>query len=292
MDGGDALRYPLLHGCFLMMMTPPTNLESRLPAALPERPGIGEGARSFFGGFGFVLSKPDVWPLAIVPIAIALALSATLGWSIVAFLPSRIEVLLGPSSSAAFGVLAFLVKVVATLMAILVAALISFGLAQPLSGPALERIVRRVEADLGAPTWPKTSILEDVSRSLQSVLVGYAFGLPTLAVLFVLGLIFPPLTVVTIPLKIVVTAILITWDVCDYPLSIRGIPISERVSFLARNIRPVIGFGLGLALISLIPCALLLVVPSGVAGAARLVFAIERWEAATGRAPSGGPQLR
>jgi CysZ protein len=272
------------------MMTPPPNPSSQLAAARPERPGVGEGARSLFGGFGFVLSKPDVWPLAIVPVAVALALSATLGWTIVALVPARIEALLGPSSSAAFGILAALLKVVATLVAILLAAIISFTLAQPLSGPALERIVRRVEADLGAPTWPKTSLFEDVSRSLQSVLVGSAFALPILAVLFILDFIFPPIAVVAIPLKIVVTAVLITWDVCDYPLSIRGIPISERVSFLARNIRPVLGFGLGLALISLIPCALLLVLPAGVAGAARLVVAIERWEAAARGSP-GAPRI-
>jgi CysZ protein len=38
------------------------------------------------------------------------------------------------------------------------------------------------------------------------------------------------------------------------------------------------GFGFGLGLLSLVPCALLLVLPAGVAGAARLTRRIELFE--------------
>ena len=56
--------------------------------------------------------------------------------------------------------------------------------------------------------------------------------------------------------------------------------MGDRVAFLGRNIRPVQGFGLGLALLSLVPCLIVLVLPAGVAGAARLVLTLERWEKA------------
>lgn len=259
------------------------------PLAPAAPPGVGDGLRSLFAGVSFVLSNPGVWPLALVPIAIVIALLSGLSWATLAFVPPYIDELLGPSSSFAFSLLAGLVKLAATAAALLVAALLSFGLAQPLSGPALERIVRRVESSMGAPAWPPTSLSADISRSLQSVLVGYAFGLPLLAVLFLIGALFPPAVVVTFPLKLVVTAILITWDLCDYPLSIRGIRVGDRVSFLKRNARAVLGFGLGLALLSLIPCALLVVLPSGVAGAARLVVLIERSEAARLGRPARPP---
>jgi CysZ protein len=265
---------------------PPPQRSPLVPAAPP---GVGDGLRSLFAGVNFVLSNPSVWPLALVPIAIAIALLSGLAWATLAFIPPYIGKLLGHSGGFGFKLLAGLIKFAATAAALLVAALLSFGLAQPLSGPALERLVRRVESSMGAPPWPPTSLFADISRSLQSVLVGYAFGLPILAVLFIIGAIFPPAVVVTFPLKLLVTAILITWDLCDYPLSIRGIRVGDRVSFLKRNVRAVLGFGLGLALLSLIPCALLIILPSGVAGAARLVVLIERWEAARLGAPLRPP---
>lgn len=256
------------------------------------RPGAKEGLRSFFGGFGFILSNPGVWPLALVPVAVALALFGGLGYLAAELVPPRIEALFGDPAArgTAWGVVAWLVKALALALALLAAALVSFGLAQPLSGPALERIVRRVEAQLGAPPWPNTSFIADIARSLQTVIVGFAFALPLLALLFVIDVFVPPAIVVTFPAKLVVTALMITWDLCDYPLSIRGVGAGERVAFFRRNSRAALGFGLGLALISLVPCLIVLALPAGVAGAARLVVTIERWERGDkGAPPSPSP---
>lgn len=241
------------------------------------RPAFGAGIRALAGGFGFVLTNPAIWPLALVPIAAALVVSTLLGTAAVATIPAQIQALLGARVG---GFLATVLGVVATALALLVALLIGFALAQPLAGPALERIVRRVEARLGAPPWPPTSFVTDVLRSLESVVVTYAFGLPILTVLFLVSLAFPPAALVTTPLKVLVTAIVVAWDLCDYPLSIRGVPVGARVLFMKRNATAMLGFGFGLALLGLLPCLLLLVLPAGVAGAARLVVEIERWEAA------------
>lgn len=253
------------------------------PAAGP--PGLGDGMRALFGGFGFLFTNPGVWIFALVPVAIALSLFGMFGWLALATVPSGVDSLFGAPTTTAGGIVASVLTVAAVVAVLLVAALVSFGLAQPLSGPALERIVRRVEKKLGAPTWPPTSIFDDMLRSLQSVIVGYAFGLPLLAVLVGINIVFPPAVVVTFPLKIAVMAMLLTWDFCDYPLSIRGVAIGTRVAFLRRHLRPVIGFGIGLALLSLLPCALLIVLPAGVAGAARLIVTIERWESSQGVPP-------
>lgn len=271
------------------MITPATPDQSPIER-LPARPGVKEGLRSFFGGFGFILSNPGVWPLALVPIAVALALFGVLGYLAADLIPPQIEALFGArsASSMAMGVVAWLVKALALLVALLAAALVSFGLAQPLSGPALERIVRRAEAELGAPPWPNTSFIGDIARSLQTVIVGFAFALPLLALLFVIDLFVPPAIVVTFPAKLLVTALMITWDLCDYPLSIRGVRAGDRVAFLRRNVKAALGFGIGLALVSLVPCLIVLVLPAGVAGAARLVLTIERWER-TQAAPQGPP---
>jgi CysZ protein len=144
--------------------------------------------------------------------------------------------------------------------------------------PVQTPLVPHVEASEGAPASPQTSFLVNLQRSLASVVVSWAFGLPVLALLFALSFVFPPAAVITFPLKLVVMAMLVAWDICDYPISIRGVPIRDRVVFMKRNAGAMVGFGFGLALMSLLPCALLLAIPAGVAGATRLIATIERAE--------------
>lgn len=248
------------------------------PKPGPKRPGFWAGLVAFFSGFGFLLVTPNVWLLAMVPVTIAIVLSGGLGYGAYRVVPGWIAGAIGPTTSTLGGVAAVAAEVTATLLAIMAALLIGFALAQPLSSPALERIVRRREESLGAPAWPPTSFVDDVLRSIQSVLVSAVFGLPLLGLLFLADLLIPGAVVVTFPLKVLVTAMLIAWDLCDYPLSLRGIPVLQRVSLIGRYLWPMLGFGVGLALLAILPCMLLLVLPAGVAGATRLVCEIERWE--------------
>jgi CysZ protein len=246
------------------------------PLAQPvDRPGFLDGTRALFAGFGFIARTPAVWPLALVPVAVAGLATLVLSGAGFALLLPKIAAALGK-----YAVLAVVAEVLAGILLLVVAALVGMGVAQPLSGPALNRIVRRVEAVEGAPAWPASGLLEDMGRALSSILVGYAFGLPLLALLAAITFFVPPAAVVTFPLKLVVLALLFSWDLCDYPLSIHGRPVAARITLVVRHLRAMIGFGFGLALLSLIPCAALLVLPIGVAGAARLMRRIERWEEA------------
>ncbi len=245
------------------------------PGPHDRRPGFLDGAAALFSGFGFVLRTRRAWPLAVIPVAVGSLVTALLGAGAVHLIVPRIARLFGER----WGPLATLVEVVVAVLVVFGAALVGFGLAQPLSGPALNRIVRLAEADIGAPDWPASGVVEDVGRALQSLAVSYAFGLPILGVLYVVTLLFPPLAPVTFSLKLVVLAILVTWDLCDYPLSIDGVPVRTRVAFMTRNAGAMVGFGFGLGVISLVPGAMLLVLPAGVAGAARLTRRIELFEA-------------
>lgn len=247
---------------------------SPLARPSPPRPGLGAGLGAMLNGLGIIVKTPAMWPLALVPAAIGTALSAALSVAAISVIPGLFIGWLGPTH----GTLATIAGVLATAVAVILALAVGFGLAQPLSGFALERIVHHVEAQEGAPAWPQSSFLVNLQRSLASVAVSAAFGLPILALLFAVNFVFPPAVVVTFPLKIVVVALLVAWDLCDYPLSIRGVPIRERVAFMGRNAAAMVGFGVGLALLSLLPCALLLAIPAGVAGATRLIATIERAE--------------
>jgi CysZ protein len=212
-------------------------------------------------------------------VGVALVLAGLLGALAVGGAPRLVTLLIGNHPDAAlWTVLVVVLQVLVTVLALGLALALSFALAKPISGPAIERIVRRVEGDLGAPGWPATSFFEDVGRSLQSSLVSFGFGVPLLALLALVSIVFPPASVVTVPLQIIVTGILISWDLCDTPLSIRGVSVGKRIDFMRHNLGAVMGFGVGIALLSFLPCTLVLVLPAGVIGAAHLTVEIERWE--------------
>ncbi|MEZ4296378.1 MAG: EI24 domain-containing protein [Polyangiaceae bacterium] len=259
---------------------------SNLPVATGPRalaggdaPGFGAGVGALFSGLGFMVATPSAWPLALVPAVFFLAITVAVGVAGFELLPGWITPMLGPWATKAHGALAIVVKVLVAIVSVLVGTVLGFAFAQPLSGPALEKLVRKVEAEEKAPAWPETTILADIWRSLEGLLLTTALTVPILAFLFMIELVFPPAAIVTMPLKVVVTALMLAWDLCDYPLSIRGMPIRARIAFLRRHLSAVMGFGLGLALLTLIPCAILLVLPIGAAGATKLVVQIERWEA-------------
>jgi len=230
------------------------------------------------------MGTTSVWGLAMVPISLALFVTTVLGGLALWKIPTLVESLMGDGGTA-HGVLTVALQLIVTLIAVVLSTVVGFGVAQTLSGPALEGLVRQREAALGLPARPATPFLTDIWRSLVSALLGMAFGLPILLILFVVELFAPYAVVITIPLKVLVMATIIGWDVCDYPLSVRGVPIGERMTFMWRNIRVVLGFSAGLVLLTLVPCALLLALPAGVAGATRLIRDIEQWERGSGYLP-------
>jgi CysZ protein len=254
-------------------------MQAQLTVPSP-RPGVWNGLRCLFSGFGWLLSTPGAWPYAAVPLLLFLVLASALGVGAVVFVPDWIADALGPSTGTWSRIGAGALRVLGTVAAVAVSTLIALALAQPLSGPALERLVRMQEAKLGAPERPETPFLLDVGRSLKSMLVGYAFGLPAALILLVLGWVLPFAVVVTVPLNLLVAAFTIGWDICDYPLSVRGMRVRDRVRILWRHKSAVLGFSFGLALAALVPCLLFLFLPAGVAGATRLIHELERHEGA------------
>jgi CysZ protein len=150
-----------------------------------------------------------------------------------------------------------------------------------LAGPALERLVRLQERALGLPERPETRFLVDIGRSLQSMLISWAIAIPPLLLLFLLDVVIPPAVIVTVPLKLLVTAYAIAWDMCDYPLSVQGLRVADRVRLIARHWSAVLGFSLALALAALVPCLPLLLLPGGVVGATRLVAELQRHDRAS-----------
>jgi CysZ protein len=248
---------------------------------MPRRPlSVLGGARAWFGGLGFVVSTPSVWRYAIVPVVIAGALLAVTGglvlWGSDALTMRLLAEYAATRPSWTIEVSRLVLRVVFALLGLLIAGFVSLSLAQPLSGFALDAISRRQEGALGSGPWPALPWLSSLLRSLRVTLTALAVGLPVLLILSAITLVFPAASVVTIPLKCVTTGLLTAYDLLDYPLSQRGFGPKARVAFIRQNLGAVIGFGVSAAASLLVPGLALLLLPGGVAGAARLVVAAEQ----------------
>lgn len=255
------------------------------PALAPAKPaelaaaaasqGFADGARAFGHGFKFIVLRPASWPLAIVPMVVALVLIA-----LVAAGAEGLAMHLGAElRRGAHGVglvLAWLGSVAMALAALLVSVLVGFSLAQPLSGFALDNISRQVETGLGGEPRPDGSFWETAWRGLRVTFAALLIGVPILGLLTLVSVVFSPAVVVTVPLKFIVSALLIAWDFLDYPLGLRGMRVRERLRWCRANLRGVLTFGLLCGAVLLVPGLGLVALPIGVAGATRLVVASER----------------
>jgi CysZ protein len=234
-----------------------------------------DGARAFFGGIGFVVSRPMMWPYAMVPVLVLLTLIAGLGtlglwgsWHIVS------AIIAGSSGWAEAG--RWLLEVLIGSVVLLVAVLLGFAFAQPLSAFALESISEKQQVALGGSQHAKPAFWSNMKRSIAVNLLGLAVGLPLFLILTIIELAAPPAAVVTWPLKFVLSALLLAWDLLDYPLGLRGTPLGARLRFFGRNLPSLFVFGALGAFILLVPGFGLLLLPFGVAGATRLVVWSER----------------
>lgn len=235
----------------------------------------GTALSAFVGGIWFVLKTPSVWPFASVPILTALLLACGLFGLGVNYADRVAKWLLGADAGAAGS---WAVWGVVVLLSLGLSALIALVLAQPLSGWALEAISRRQEQRLTGRCPPEPSFLRALWVGLRCSLFIVVAGGFLAVFLMTITLVFPPAAVVTVPLKVLMAAALLAWDLVDYPLGLRGLGIRARLRWARSHRWGFLTFGLLWAAVLLIPGIFLLVLPMGVAGATRLVVTAERNE--------------
>ncbi|MDB5220710.1 MAG: Sulfate transport system protein cysZ [Myxococcaceae bacterium] len=219
--------------------------------------GFFAGVRALFGGVAFIVTTPSAWGWAMIPVLVAGLLFGG-GGALAIWGGTKLSEYL-------------LLRIVFWAIGLVVAFFLAISLAQPLSGFALDAIARKQELALGGRTWPSQPALTGALRSLRVTLTALAIGLPILAALALVTFLFPPAAVVTVPLKFIVTGVLAAYDLLDYPLSLRGRTVSDRLVFIRANFAAVLGFGVATAALLLIPGVGLFLLPFGVAGATRMV---------------------
>jgi CysZ protein len=239
--------------------------------------GVSAGIRAFFGGIGFIIGTPGVWPFAAVPVLVLLLISIGLtvlgiygaGW--------LTEWIFGAEELSTWSKIgAWALKAVFWLLAILLAGLLGLMLAQPLSGFALDIIAQRQELALTGIRRPDPPRVAGMLRGLRVALLTLTVGAICFTFLFVLDLVFPLALVVTVPLKFLLVGWLLAWDFADYPLGLRAFGFRARLRWFGRNFAAVTVFGCMWSLMLVVPGVILLILPVGVAGATRLAVASER----------------
>lgn len=239
-------------------------------SSVARRLGFFDGVGAFFGGVGFIVGRPRMWGWALVPVLVAGALFGGLG---------ALAIWAGAEAAArmvedAAGL--WTLKLLFWLVGLVLAFVLAISFAQPLSGFALDAIARRQELALGGRAHPGHPLLASVLRSLRVTLAALAVTLPLLGALSLVTLVFPPASVVTVPLKLLVAGVAITYDFLDYPLGLRGAGVRARGAFLKAHFGAILGFGLSAAAVLLLPGVGLLLLPFGVAGATRMVVLADR----------------
>lgn len=236
----------------------------------PNAAGATRGLASTVSGIRFVVLRPASWPKAAIPAVVASSLFVLLA---------------GGGGAAAWrataglreGVPGYLVSGLLLAVSVAVAGVLALSLAQPASSFALDDLSRMREVSMGGVArvddgaiWPT------VWRSLRVTLAGLAVSAPIIVALALISALVPPAAVVTVPLKFVVSSLVIAWDLLDYPFGLRAMGVRARLAWMRENLGAVLLFGASTGALLLIPLLGLLVLPCGVVAATELVVRVER----------------
>lgn len=228
--------------------------------------------RQVFLAVRFAWQTPTTWPMMVVPIVLftVLTVAATLA-SVTWFVPWVVSLL--PSGEAWYLTAAEWATRFVLFFASFVAGIwTAVVLTPPLSGPALERLVAIQERAMFVPERAETGFFYELLIGLKAQFIALSFGVPIVLLLTVVEWLVPPLALLTIPLKALVTGLALAWNLFDYPLTLRGVGPSERLGFMFTHVRPLLGFGLAFSVLFWMPCLGVVMLPLGVLGATRLLY--------------------
>lgn len=217
--------------------------------------------------------RRDLWPLAALPALLTLGLGTAGGGGGLYLGYHYTYKLLAPHAGLnAEAILTFLLALLLALIAAALGMLLGTSLAVPLSGPTLERIAAAMRSHLGLPA-PAEQGLRGLTRSLAATALTWLGGLFGVGILTLLGVLMPFVTPVTVPLKGVLLALLLTFDLGDPAFSGMGMSLRDRLLWLRTHLGAAVGFGAVAALLLGVPVLGLFVLPAAVAGVTSLIGA-------------------
>ncbi len=230
---------------------------------------LGAGAWQVPAALFFLLRRPSLWPLVVLP-ALAVAALVVSGLLTGAYLAPHVQEAMAPGERslwvegpAALG---------AWLVTPLVIGFIGFGFALALTAPLLDRLSREVERrESGRIEDAERGLRWDVSQSLRA-LVYFGLRAPGVLLLGLVPLAGPPLAALWAGHAMAVNQ-------TDGILARRGLDFEERRAWHRRLRLESLGFGVAAVWTLFIPIANLLLLPLLAIGATRLVLSVARGDA-------------
>ena len=238
---------------------------ARPPGSIARR--AAGGAFHVIAGFAFLLRRPRLWPLAILP-ALTAAVCITAGVFAGLFAIPWLEQSLLPGGGKVTGLGSLVLTLAIWVGAVVAGAVTGLAVALLLAAPILELLSRKVEA------YVRVDVLEpeggwkwELAQSFKGALyfVGAAPGVLLLSLIPVIG---PPLGMLW-------GAHALALQQTDVPLARRGLAFGARRAWHRKWRAESLGFGL-LGLVTLVvPLANLLLAPALAVGGTLLVLELE-----------------
>jgi CysZ protein len=246
------------------------------PVTAPFEPvalGFGTGVRALFRGWSFLLRTPSSWPYASVPTLVLMSLLTLVAWVSARWVFPAFTSHVPQASNSLSHALWLGASGLATLLVFVLGVVLALALASPLSGPALEKLVRLEERALGVPARSDMSFWAEIWCGFRAQIFVLIWIVPVLCLLWLVELLLPVAAVATLPLKLVVTSFALAWNLLDYPLTLRGVRMRERFLLFKRFKMACLGFGATFALLFWIPCGCQIVLlPVGALAATDLIW--------------------
>lgn len=239
-------------------------------------PSLFDGAFALLAGLRFITQTPRSWPAALVPVLVASVLGGILVWLSFGWAGPWLSNALLPEAESWYARGAkSAVRWIGSALAAYLSLLLALAATPPLSAPALEHLVRLQESALGVPSRPAQGLWFELRSELEAQLLAFAIVAPPAVLLWMLGLLAPPLLPLLAALQALLVCFGLAWNLLGYPLSLRGVRARGQLSLMRQHAFAVLGFGGAFALASLIPGVALLLLPAGVVGATRLTHRME-----------------
>lgn len=235
------------------------------------RPGTlrraGAGAWHVFAGFWYIVRHPDLWPLAALPTLLA-GLCLTGGLVFGTYSMRWLETLLLPEPGRLPAGLSVVLMLALWVGALGAGVLLGLAVALLLAAPILERISRRVEAQVrvtvprGGTTWRW-----ELAQSFKSSL--YVLAAAPILLLLSMVPILGPLAGLTWG------AHALAMQMSELPLARRGLDFRARWRWHRRFLAESLGFGWAALVVLLVPCANFLLAPALIVGGTLMVLELE-----------------
>jgi CysZ protein len=225
------------------------------------------GAWHVPAGFGFLLARPGLWPFAVVPVLIAIAL-VFMGLVLAVFVGARIGGQVAPAPGSVPVWVELLVNLLLWTAILGSGVFLGLGLALALTSPSLDLLSSHVESRVRGRA--AKSARGNAWEALQAVR-GSLYFLAAAPGVFLLGLI-----------PIVGPFLAVTWgswalafQMTDPALSRRGMSFAEKRRWHRSWRAESVGFGMAGMVALLVPVANLILAPALVAGGTLLVLDLE-----------------